>query len=107
MSSEADSELSSQAVTRRQRCQWFRRHSPRAPGARNGGSAPARRDVAPAWSPSGYGSEPGQLRSSLTGPDWLTGGQFGVEGSIIALMVDVVASTLLLWLAKKRGHLIA
>jgi uncharacterized protein len=52
---------------------------------------------------SGHGTEPGLLRGRLTGPDWLTGGQFGVEASLVSLMVDVVASTLLLWIAVKRG----
>ena len=56
---------------------------------------------------SGHGTEPGLLRGSLTGPEWLTGGQFGVEGSIVSLLIDIVASTVLLWIATKRGNLIA
>jgi uncharacterized protein len=56
---------------------------------------------------SGHGTEPGLLRGSLHGPDWLTGGQFGVEGSVVSLMMDVIASTLLLWLAAKRGNVVA
>lgn len=55
---------------------------------------------------SGHGSEPGLLRGRLTGPDWLTGGPFGVEGSVLSLLVDAVASALLLWLARRRGNMV-
>lgn len=54
---------------------------------------------------SGHGTEPGLLRGTLAGPDWLTGGQFGVEASIVSLILDAVASTLLLWLAVRKGSL--
>jgi len=56
---------------------------------------------------SGHGTEPGLLRGRLSGPDWLTGGQFGVEASVVSLLMDLVASTLLLRLAVKRGNLVA
>lgn len=48
----------------------------------------------------------GLLVSQRTGPAWLSGGQFGAEGSIIALAVCLAASLLLLRLARKRGAII-
>lgn len=55
---------------------------------------------------SGHGTEPGLLRGTLTGPEWLIGGPFGVESSVVALMLDIVASVVLLRIAAKRGNLV-
>jgi membrane protease YdiL (CAAX protease family) len=42
---------------------------------------------------SGHGAEHGLLQGKLVGPDWLTGGVFGVEGSLATLVViGVVAA---------------
>jgi membrane protease YdiL (CAAX protease family) len=53
---------------------------------------------------SGY-AIPGVLRSYLSGPEWLTGGIFGPESSTVTLAVCTAASTALLVVAWRRGHL--
>ena len=53
---------------------------------------------------SGY-DIPGVLRSSLSGPEWLTGGAFGPESSLVTLAVCTAASAALLTIAWRRGHL--
>ncbi len=54
------------------------------------------------------GNEGGQglLRGVLTGPEWLTGGVFGVEASIVTVLVGLVVSILFLWSAGERGNVI-
>ena len=53
---------------------------------------------------SGY-AIPGVLRSSLSGPEWLTGGTFGPESSLVTLAVTSAASAALLVVAWRRGNL--
>lgn len=48
----------------------------------------------------------GWLRSTLTGPDWLTGGAFGMEASVVTVMVCLVPSTVLLAIALRRGSIV-
>lgn len=55
---------------------------------------------------SGNGTESGILRSTITGPDWLTGGAFGIEASIVTMALGLVVGVLLLWRAYKRGNVI-
>ena len=55
---------------------------------------------------SGHPSE-GLLAGSLTGPTWLTGGAYGLEGSIFALLVLTLAAALLLRRARSIGNWIA
>jgi membrane protease YdiL (CAAX protease family) len=43
----------------------------------------------------------GWLQVSLPGPEWLTGGAYGVEGSLLTLLVWVVATVLML---RQRPH---
>jgi membrane protease YdiL (CAAX protease family) len=43
----------------------------------------------------------GWLQVSLPGPEWLTGGAYGVEGSVLTLLVWVVATVLML---RQRPH---
>ena len=45
------------------------------------------------------------LHSRLAGPDWLTGGQFGPESSLLLILVATVATAVLLRAAKRRGCL--
>jgi membrane protease YdiL (CAAX protease family) len=47
----------------------------------------------------------GLLRGVLTGPDWLTGGTFGVEASLVTALIGLVAGGLLLWLAHRKGNI--
>jgi membrane protease YdiL (CAAX protease family) len=45
----------------------------------------------------------GLIHVSLSGPDWLTGGKFGPEASIVAVLVSVVLSAILLAITLRRG----
>ena len=49
---------------------------------------------------------PGLLVGSLTGPPALSGGAFGVEGSVVSVAVCAMAAPALLAAAAKRGHLV-
>jgi uncharacterized protein len=49
----------------------------------------------------------GLLITRRVGPDWLTGGDFGLEASAIALVVATAVGIVLLVLAHRRGHFIA
>ena len=52
------------------------------------------------------GSSTGLLRAKTVGPDWLTGGSFGVEASVVALAVCAAAGMALLWFADKKGRIV-
>ncbi|MBW8899526.1 MAG: CPBP family intramembrane metalloprotease [Massilia sp.] len=52
---------------------------------------------------SGQERGPALLVGRLTGPEWLSGGAYGLEASVLALAVVGVAATSLLWLAKRRN----
>jgi membrane protease YdiL (CAAX protease family) len=49
------------------------------------------------------GHERGLLNASISGPDWLTGGAFGPEASVVALTICTVAGIALLAVAYQRG----
>lgn len=46
----------------------------------------------------------GWIHGSLSGPDWLSGGTFGAEGSLVALAICLLAGLWLLRAAQARGH---
>ena len=48
----------------------------------------------------------GWLISTRTGPDWLSGGVFGAEASVVALIVCSACSALLLIVALRRGTIV-
>lgn len=48
----------------------------------------------------------GFLDSTLTGPEILTGGAFGLEASVLALVIASSAGLWLIWQAKKEGHVV-
>ena len=48
---------------------------------------------------SGGAAKPGLLQGTLSGRDWLTGGAFGPENSVIAVVLCLAAATALLWRA--------
>jgi membrane protease YdiL (CAAX protease family) len=52
------------------------------------------------------GNTNGILESTLTGPVLLTGGKFGAEASIVAVIVCTIASVYMLWNLKKKGNFI-
>ena len=49
----------------------------------------------------------GFLVSTRTGPDWLSGGAFGAEASVVALACGVAVSAVLLVIALRRGSIVA
>lgn len=55
---------------------------------------------------SGADTTPGLLRSALTGPDLLTGGAFGPEASLFAVLVCAVPAVYFLRQARSRGHIL-
>ena len=54
---------------------------------------------------SGAVSDPGLLKATIEGPELLTGGSFGMEHSVVALVVCTTAGVILLLIAIRRGHL--
>ena len=52
-------------------------------------------------------TEPGLARSVLDGPAWMTGGAFGLEASVTAMVVATTAGVILLWLAWRKGQFVA
>jgi hypothetical protein len=52
------------------------------------------------------GSSKGLLQARMVGPDWLTGGTFGAEASVVALAVCLAAGIALLGLAIKKSNVI-
>ena len=48
----------------------------------------------------------GVLRSQLTGPELLSGGSFGAEASVFAVVVCVIAGVWILMLAIRKGHVV-
>jgi uncharacterized protein len=54
------------------------------------------------------GTKPdGFLLSTLTGPDWLSGGGFGAEASVVALGMCSLCTVALLVIALRRGSIVA
>ena len=54
---------------------------------------------------SGGVSDPGLIKSSMQGPDFLTGGSFGLESSVFALFLCTSAGVVLMFIAWRRGHI--
>lgn len=52
---------------------------------------------------SGNDAAPGWIRSTIQGPDYLTGGQFGVEASVLALVLCTTTGVVMLVMAHRRG----
>jgi uncharacterized protein len=53
---------------------------------------------------SGNAPPNGYFKSALQGPEWLTGGSFGVEASALALLVCGSVAAWMVVAAKRRGH---
>ena len=49
----------------------------------------------------------GLLDGTLSGPEWLSGGSFGAEASIVAVVLGIALGTTLLVMAWRRGRFIA
>ena len=54
------------------------------------------------YSVSGYVARQALVRTLVRGPVWLTGGAFGVEGSVCVTAVECAAVALLLWWTRMR-----
>jgi membrane protease YdiL (CAAX protease family) len=54
---------------------------------------------------SGAVNDPGLLKATIEGPEWLTGGSFGMEHSVVALVVCTTTGVILLLIAIRRGHM--
>lgn len=54
------------------------------------------------------GNEPqqGLIRSTVNGPNWLTGGSFGLESSVLALLLCTTTGIVMLVMAAKRGRIV-
>lgn len=55
---------------------------------------------------SGNEAAQGLIRSTMKGPDLLTGGKFGVESSVIALVLCTATGIAMLVMAKRRGKVL-
>ena len=53
------------------------------------------------------GQSKGLLQSRMVGPDWLTGGTFGAEASVVALAVCAAAGVVLVVLAIRKERVVA
>lgn len=56
---------------------------------------------------SGTGNPIGLIATSRPGPDWLTGGGFGLEASVVAMVVATATGLLILRSAHRRGRFVA
>lgn len=54
---------------------------------------------------SGATSEPGLIQSAIEGPEFLTGGAFGLESSLVPFLLCTTAGAILLVKAIRRGHI--
>ena len=55
---------------------------------------------------SGHAVKTGLLVTELSGPDWLTGGAFGIEGSAVDLVLVALASGVMVLLAWRGGRML-
>lgn len=55
---------------------------------------------------SGAFNQPGLLESTVEGPSLLTGGLFGLEASVVAVLVCTAAGVMMVVLAVQRGHVV-
>jgi membrane protease YdiL (CAAX protease family) len=55
---------------------------------------------------SGNDAQEGLVRSTVKGPDWLTGSSFGVESSVLALVLCTTTGIVMLVMAARRGTIV-
>ena len=55
---------------------------------------------------SGTNTHQGLLDSTLSGPQLITGGDFGPEGSVYSVVWGVLLTVVFMWLAHRRGHIV-
>jgi len=56
---------------------------------------------------SGTNAPAGLVHSVTSGPTALSGGEFGPEASLYTLLAGVLVTVVFMWLARRRGHLVA
>lgn len=56
---------------------------------------------------SGNDTPEGLLHAVMNGPTALTGGEFGPEGSVYAVLFATVLTVVFLWLAHRRGRIVS
>ena len=54
---------------------------------------------------SGKDAPEGLLHGALSGPNLLSGGEFGPEASVYSLIAGVLVTIAFMWLARRRGHI--
>lgn len=55
---------------------------------------------------SGTHTKQGLLDSVTSGPQLITGGDFGPEASVFSVLFGIVLTVAFMWLARRRGHLV-
>ena len=55
---------------------------------------------------SGNDAEPGWIRSTVKGPDYLSGGDFGVESSVLSLVLCTTTGIVMLVMAVRRRDVV-
>ncbi len=55
---------------------------------------------------SGNDAQQGLIKSTIHGPNWLTGGSFGVESSVLALLLCTMTGIIMLVMATKRRMIV-
>jgi membrane protease YdiL (CAAX protease family) len=55
---------------------------------------------------SGADADPGLLKSTIDGPMVLTGGQFGLESSVVAFLLCTTTGVILVIMAVRKGHVV-
>ncbi|MFF5728324.1 CPBP family intramembrane glutamic endopeptidase [[Kitasatospora] papulosa] len=55
---------------------------------------------------SGNDTPQGLLDTVTSGPAWVTGGDFGPEGSVYSVLFGVLTTAAFLWLAHRRGNMV-
>jgi uncharacterized protein len=56
---------------------------------------------------SGNDAQEGLIRSTVNGPEWLTGGSFGLESSVLALALCTTTGIVMVVMAARRGRIVA
>ena len=51
-------------------------------------------------------AQEGFLTPVLTGPEWFTGGNYGIEASYVSVSLNIIAGAIILWKAVKSGQMI-
>jgi uncharacterized protein len=55
---------------------------------------------------SGNGASQGLLHGVTSGPSWITGGAFGPEGSMYAVVFGLLLTCVFMWVARRRGNVV-